>query len=189
MKKKLLFSAFLLLIFHTSSLLALDLFWDPDGEGANCGGAGTWNTTSLLWGPAPCEGPYRAWANSTTNTATFLGTGGATIDLGVNITVNKLTNYSTIAGTTSYAAGNQITFGGTSPTIHTTNKLAFTLPLKGAITLTKTGSGQLQLNNNAQTMTQFMIKGGAITTANTNKWGTARTVDGVYMDGGRLGDR
>src|SRR5207249_1172684 len=105
------------------------------------------------------------------DTGTFPGSATYTVTMGANVTINKMTN-TLSAGTLTFISGvgTKITFGGTAPTIDTATKLSVTTILDGSgITLTKTGAGQLQLNNNGQTIAKYVIKGGAITTANTNK--------------------
>ena len=176
------------------SLHAINFVWDPDGSGGNCnaGGNGTWNTTSLFWNTNDCNGTYFVWSDSTNNTATFPGSALYTNTLSANVILNKLTNACGVATTTSSTlrmTGFQITFGGPTPIIDTTNKLTMDTPLKGAVTLTKTGAGQLQLNNNGQTISKYIIKGGLITSANTNKWGTGvgSAQDAVTLDGGGMG--
>src|SRR5882724_11748106 len=79
-------------IFAAASAHASSLYWDADGAGAGCGGTGTWDTSSLLWSATSCSGTYVAWPNTTSDAATFPGSAAATITLGGNITLNKLTN-------------------------------------------------------------------------------------------------
>ncbi len=191
------FSALIFLAAALSSH-ANDLVWQFSGSAGTCngGGAGTWDTTSLFWHTNDCAGTYFPWVNSTTNTADFPGSAAYAVTLGSNMTVNKLTNDVVVASTTtlgltfSVGGGTQITMGGTSPTIHTPNKLTMNPPLKGAVTLTKTGAGQLQLNNNGQTLSKYVIKGGIISSANTNKWGpgVGGAQDAVTLDGGGIGN-
>ena len=168
---------------------AVDLFWSADGTGVTCGGVGTWNTTSSQWSTQSCSGTFQIWANSTNNTATFPGSSSSyTVTLGTNMTVGKLTNALTGTNVLTLTA-KQITFGGPSPQIDVVNKLTMTSPMLGAVTLTKTGVGNLQLNNNGQTISKYFISGGIISTANTNKWGSGvgSAQDALTLDGGGIG--
>ena len=180
---------FVLIVASIVSLLpvsthAVDKFW--------LGGSGPWDTTTATWGTNDA-GPFtNTWANNTTDSAAFPGSASYTMTPGVNISLNKLTNNCT-AGTLSIipGVGTQVTFGGTTPRIHTATKLAFTVPIKGTgVTLTKSGAGQLQLNNNGQTLAKFIVNGGIISSANTNKYGSigvGSAADAVTLDGGGIG--
>jgi fibronectin-binding autotransporter adhesin len=191
MKRNLSLACCLPLVIGAATINAADLYFDSDGSGVNCVGNGPWNTTSAYWSTAPCSGTYSVWPNNTATTATFQGTATASefIDVTGAITVNKITNLLS-GGGLQFTNGNKITFGGTSPTVHQggSTTMRFTCPIGGgAIVLTKTGAGRLELGNNADTVNKYVIKEGIITTANTNKWGTAAGQDAITMDGGGWG--
>jgi hypothetical protein len=179
---------FALLLPLTFTSRAANLYWS--GAGTVAGGAGTWDTSSTTHWSTASAGPFNvAWPNTTSDTATFLGSATYIVTLGNNVTANKITNSSGVTVSINPVSNaTNITFGGTSPVIECTanSKLALGVPLKGSsVTLTKTGAGWMQLNNNAQTIGKYVINGGVISTANTNKWGTATTAaDTITMNNG-----
>jgi autotransporter-associated beta strand protein len=170
---------------------AATLYWS--GDGTNPGGTGTWDTTLARWGSSTA-GPFTTvWANSTTDIAVIpQPAANATITCGLNITNAGMIQ---LGGTNTFSPSTGVTIllAGTSPTLTITNKMSFNPPLikqSGTVTLVKQGPGQLQLNNNGQTFSKYLIKGGIISTANTNKWGSggSSTADFITLDGGGIGN-
>ena len=147
---------------------AATLYWS--GNGTTLGGAGTWNTSGLNWGSSS-GGPFgSAWVNANVDTAILDGTAG-TITVGAAVTVNKITN--NVAGFT-FAGSSKITFSGTGAGLdHSSTTTKLTLQSIGGTTFTKTGAGRVELANNNDTVSRYIVLGGVLTTANTNKWGSA----------------
>jgi autotransporter-associated beta strand protein len=171
------------LILFTLSILPLCaadvLYWS--GNGTSLGGVGTWNTTTARFG-ALNSGPFsRYWTNANVDSLILDGTAG-TITVGANVTVNQITN--NVAGFT-FAGSSKITFSGTSAGVDNSTGTKVSLPLIGGTTFTKTGSGRVELSINYNTVSRYIIQGGVLTTANTNRWGSASGVTNfLVLDGG-----
>jgi autotransporter-associated beta strand protein len=165
--KRALLPAVLFLASLSVARSATNLYWSADG--INAGGAGAWNVTGLNFGTS-ISGPFdRAWTNANVDSVILDGTVG-TITVGAAVTVGKITN--NINGNTFATASSKITFSGTGAGVEHFGTTKLTLPTIGGTTFTKTGSGRVELSNNANTVTRYTILGGVITTANTNKWGS-----------------
>jgi autotransporter-associated beta strand protein len=163
------------------SLQATTLYWSADGT--NLGGVGTWNTSSTNWGAAP-GGPFDlVWTNANVDSAFLDGTAG-TITVGTPVTVNTITN--NVAGFTFATASSTITFAGADAGVdHTSTATKLTLGLVAGATFTKTGTGRVELANNGNTVGRYSIFGGIISTANSNKWGSATgATNFLVLDGG-----
>lgn len=173
--------SFVVVFIVTSTYAATDLYWSADG--VNAGGAGTWNTSGVNFGTTS-GGPYtRAWTNANVDSLILDGVAG-TITVGANVTVNRITN--TVAGFT-FAGSSRITFSGTGAGLdhpNTATKLSFANTI-GGTSFTKTGAGRVELGNNGNTVTRYIVLGGVLTTANTNKFGPASgATDFLTLDNG-----
>ncbi len=163
-----------------SSLNAATLTWDADGTvGAPTGGAGTWDTSSLLWNNA---GTMIAWNNAGGHVALFGGTGD-TVTLGEAITAAGLTFSAdgylldgngqtlTLNGTVSVTTAGQtavlkgaiastsnITFSGAgNSTLDTSSTLT------GGGSISKIGTGTLTLGGTMTDMGALTFSGGVAT--------------------------
>ncbi|MGA7438815.1 MAG: autotransporter-associated beta strand repeat-containing protein [Luteibacter sp.] len=143
---------------YAAPTLAADKYWDVNGGSNGSGGTGTWDTTLVYWNAANdgVAGPFTAWNNAALDNAVFGGTGGQ-VTLGAPITVNNLT----FTATNYTLSGNTLTLAGATPTIAVTGTNTIASVLAGSAGLTKTGTGQLNLNG-ANTFT-----GGVNVTAGT----------------------
>lgn len=178
------------------------------GNGVTKGGAGTWDTSLARWGPSP-DGPFHlAWANSSSNSAVFVGDGATpgAVTIGSAVTVNR------ISITNSTATGNLYTFPGASTltlsgpdqevavgggnNTSATNTVVVTAPLAGSV-LTKTGGGRLSMNSTGNSVGRWIVNGGAIV-GSANNSSAAEGVFGtgipsepstnfITLDGGGLG--
>src|SRR5262245_60078374 len=132
MKKIFVFISAMLVLFLTTTAYAADRYWDANGATSGCGGAGNWETSSSLWSDASCSGTYGVWPNTTSDSATFTSSGSAyTITVTANVNVNKITNNA--AQTLAVVGASTITFGGTSPWVHSDKSINFGPALKGAV--------------------------------------------------------
>ena len=116
-----------------------DRTWDANGAAAGTGGAGTWNTSALVWRDSA---GLRVWDNSLLDNAIFGGTVG-TVTLGGPITVQNITF--SVGGYT--VTGNTLTLAGLAPAISlTTATTTIASALTGTAGLRTTGAGSLILS-------------------------------------------
>jgi len=156
---------------------AAELFWDGDGAGAQGGGAGAWNTTSVHFSTTAGGTVDQIWNNANVDSATFNGAAGA-VTLAGPITTNVITTtiggYSIGNGNGVITAANTLNFSGTGAAInttHTTLTTSLTAFLSGQ-TLTKTGPGRLEINNSGNAATnKFVLSGGALTAPAPSRFG------------------
>ncbi len=133
----------------TTHAIAVDLYWDADGNtSAVTGGTGTWDTTSSLWRNGSSTGTLQAYDNSSpsgviaqfggtagaVNVSGTLNVGGITFGVGGYTLNNGTLNLVPSGGTFTYT-----TNGGTS-TINSTITSA------GGAQIIKTGAGTLNIN-------------------------------------------
>ncbi len=195
--------AVLFCIVLTSSLSAATLTWDADGTaGGATGGAGTWDTSSLLWNNA---GTMIVWNNAGGHVALFGGTGG-TVTLGEAITAAGLTfsadgylldgngHTLTLNGTVSVTTAGQtavlkgaitsassITFNGAGNLT-----LDATSTLTGGGNLSKYGSGTLTLGGTMTDMGTLTFGGGVVTLSGSFTRSTYSSAAGLSVSSGTL---
>lgn len=168
-----------LLAAFTTSVRGADLIWS--GNNLTDGNPGTWDTTNAHWSTVT-GGPYTTvWSNSPVNNAILQGTPG-TITTGAAITVGTITINTALGSTTnSWVLGNsttsttnKITFSGANAGINA-NYTSGTSFLRNAAqgTLTKTGTGRVELDNTGMGITQYFINAGSLTMPNVTRLGTA----------------
>jgi autotransporter-associated beta strand protein len=161
------------------SAQAADLIWS--GNNVSDGNAGTWDTTNAHWS-STSGGPYTTvWSNSPINNAILQGTPGtmttgAAITVGT-ITINTALNSTTsswVLGNSTTATTNKITFSGANAGINA-NYTSGTSFVRNAAqgTLTKTGTGRVELDNTGMGITQYFLNAGSLTVPNINRIGTA----------------
>src|SRR5438874_8935074 len=125
MKRTLIAISLFCLAMSALPVRAATLFWDVDGVGAGCGGAGTWSaggTSNQFWCATACStAPFQSWTNNATpDSATIGGTPGLSVTINVTnaITVNNITmnvNSNTFTGTS------KITFSGAGAGVNATH--------------------------------------------------------------------
>lgn len=152
---------------------AASLIWEADGvAGGATGGAGTWDTSALLWNGA---GVMKAWSNAGNDTAIFGGTGG-TVTLGAAITAGGLTFNST--GYTLAGDGHTLTLGGAVTVTNTGTLALLQTDLALAAAVSFVGAGNLTLDAAAN------VSGGGFA---VSKSGTGTlTLAGTITDAGLL---
>ena len=95
------------IILRFTTSISSSLWWSANGS--TLGGTGTWDVTNTRWGATNAAPFSLVWNNSLTNTATFGGTGGGTVTVGANVTVNQLvlvdSNYTVQGSSTVTFAG------------------------------------------------------------------------------------
>jgi autotransporter-associated beta strand protein len=184
-----------------SSLWAVNLTWDADGvAGGSTGGAGIWDTSSLLWNDA---GVMKAWNNAGVDVAIFGGTGG-TVTLAEAISAGGL-----IFNTTGYTlagGGHSLTLKGTVTTqtnvqallqasLILSGNLAFTgsgnLTLDAAVNsagfaLSKGGTGTLTLAGEFTEAGQLSISGGVVNLSGSYSRSAYASTAGLNVTGGTL---
>lgn len=162
-------------------------FWDADGDGSSStGGAGTWDTSSLLWRNGSDVGALAQWPNTdpSTDYAQFAGTAGtvtlnpASVDLRVNRIIFGITGYEIAAPTAGTAA---LVLSGTSPQVNTGTSVAATISarISGATGLTKTGDGTLTLSGANTYSGTTSVNAGRITVAGNHAGATGGWTVGV----------
>jgi len=155
---------------------AAPLYWDANGTAPISGGAGTWNTSSLLWCDSGAT-TYQAWNNSNGDDAYFTSTGGD-VALGTNISVHDITinsnNYRLTGGSSV------LTLTGTSPSVSVaTGITSWIYPkLDGTSGFNKTGGGYLYWAPNT---TANALTGGVTVTSGTMTF--LASVDGDDVNG------
>ncbi len=170
-------------------------YWSANGS--SYGGSGTWNTTSNQWALSS-GGPFNlTWNNGNGDMAVFGGTAG-TNTIGEPITVNQLIFQIALYG---LQGTNAITFTGVDSGISnpgalsssTTNVMTVSCPLAGPL-LVKTGGGRLNCNNTGNSVNEWVVKDGMITSTTGNNanvlFGSAPAAldpDFITLDGGALG--
>jgi autotransporter-associated beta strand protein len=168
---------------------AANLYWDADGTstdnsiagaGANIGGTGTWDASATRWFN---ETTNIAWANSSDDTAYFIGPAPAlgssyAVDLASPITVGGL-NFGTTGYVLSSSTNQALILGGTTPSIRVGLGLTATINSKvsGSNGLTMTGNGTLRLGNSANDYTgTTTISRGALVISNSAALGSDSSV-------------
>ncbi|MDB6025107.1 MAG: hypothetical protein JWM68_1330 [Verrucomicrobiales bacterium] len=168
---------------------AATLYWS--GTPPTEGGAGTWNTTAAHFGDTN-TGPFtRKWTNANLDSVVFEGTAGAVAMSATNTVetvIIPVSGYSFSGG-----AGTLLNFSGTNAGIDATYTSGTTSlnGIYGGSVLTKTGAGQVTLNNSSHTVSKFVVKGGFFAIAAANRLGTTPPAtlvpDFLTLDGGGLG--
>ncbi|WP_353152475.1 autotransporter-associated beta strand repeat-containing protein, partial [Pollutimonas bauzanensis] len=159
---------------------AADVYWDVNGGSPGQGGSGTWNLSDVTWNQSSdgVAGPFRAWDNVALDTAVFGGTAG-TVTVGGALNAGGLTfttaNYTLNGGT--------VTLGGASPTIAVASGNAtINSTIAGNTGVTKSGAGNLILNNANTFSGGLRVGAGALTVNSDSALGAAG--NGVTMAGG-----
>ncbi len=181
-----------LLALLASSSPAATFFWDADGSGLGCSGAGNWGSGVIqanCWGTALCSGTYGTWNNANLDSASF-GSTPATVTLTNAVTVNQI--ITTSGGFVMSGASQTMTFAGPDAGVnanHSSGVTTLTCNYTGTL-LTKTGIGRLELNNLNNTMPRYRVNAGFVMIAAINRLGTAPVSlvsDYFTFDGGGLG--
>ena len=168
---------------------AADLYWDADGVAPASGGAGAWDVTNARWSTDSLGTSYQIWNNGNLDNAILSGTAGA-VTLGTGITVNKITM--TLAGYTLGTAGSTtpvLTFSGAGAGVEVqaiTGTTSLSANYTG-VSLTKSGTGRLELNNANNTIGKYVILGGFLSIPAVNRLGAAPgslVPDYFTLDGG-----
>jgi autotransporter-associated beta strand protein len=159
---------------------AASLVWDVDGtSGFPTGGAGTWDTTGLVWDDA---GVMKPWVNVNVDSAVFGGTSGA-VALGTGITVGNLT-FDSDGYTIS---GNTLTLGALTNTMAANGSATISSVLAGSAGLTKTGAGTLTLSGANTVAGQIVVSAGVLKLGNAAALGGSGTGnETVVQNGGTL---
>ena len=107
-------------LFAGQTVLGANYYWDSDGIaagdnvvlGTSLGGAGSWDTSSLLWYNSATNSDV-AWPNSLSDTAIFTGTAGTVTLAGAGVNAGSLQFL-----TTGYTLGGAaLTLGGTGSNV------------------------------------------------------------------------
>ena len=166
---------------------AADRYWDPNGTILGNGGAGTWDTSGVLWSPNNdgTSGPYSFWNNAPHDDAFFGGTAG-TVTLGGPMTVHNITFQ-----TDGYSlTGGSLILGGTSPTLSvTTGTSTIASPITSTSGLIKAGAGTLMLSGSNSFGGGVDVNGGTLSLNAANSFNGAINVTGGNLTlGGTIGD-
>ncbi|XHS77015.1 autotransporter-associated beta strand repeat-containing protein [Burkholderiaceae bacterium UC74_6] len=158
------------------------LYWDPNGNTAGLGSAGTWDTSSLFWNnnASGTGGTVSAWNNGNVDSAIFSGTAG-TVTLSTPITIGNMSF--TVTGYT--VAGSTLTLSGPTPTITTNAGVSTTVSsvIDGTAGLTKAGTGTLTLSGVNLFSGGVNVTGGTLSiTNNDNRLGNSS--NGLTMAAG-----
>ena len=194
MKHRLLVTSLLALVLAGASAHASTLYWS--GNGTALGGVGTWNTTGANWGTST-SGPFTTvWNNANSDSAFLSGlsTQGGTglVTLGVPITMNGTLTWQQTPGTYpsySIVGSSTLTFSAGS-TLNCNNSVGggiyvgyLNAPYAG--TITKTGTGLVNFNNNNGNVTKFIFQAGTVNFSGPTRFGSGvDRSDFLTMDGG-----
>jgi mannosyl-glycoprotein endo-beta-N-acetylglucosaminidase len=151
------------------------------GNGANPGGSGTWDTASTNWNAGASAPANQFWSNAWADTAVFNATGGA-VAVSTPVTVGGLVFN---ASGYSLAGANPITLAGTMPMIAVNGagyNATIATPLLGTAGLLKTGPGTVTLSNAGYYTGGTNISAGTVAVTNPNALGSGT----VTLSGGRL---
>jgi len=168
---------------------AADLYWDADGAAPVGGGAGAWDLTNARWSTDSLGTSYQIWNNANLDNAILSGTAGA-VTLGTGITVNKITM--TLSGYTVGTAASTtpvLTFSGAGAGVEV-QAITGTTTLSAnytGVSLTKSGTGRLELNNANNTIGKYIVVGGFLSIPSTNRLGAvpgSLVPDYFTLDGG-----
>jgi hypothetical protein len=170
------------------------LYWDGDGVSPQAGGAGTWDTTNARFSTSSAGTVDQIWNNANGDDA-ILDTASGVVALAGPITVHTITTtiggYSIGNGNGVTTAANKINFtaGGGINTTQASGTTTLTAHLVGQ-TLTKTGTGRLELNNSSNAGdNKFILNAGALTAPAPSRFGAPGSLvqDFFTFNGGGLG--
>jgi autotransporter-associated beta strand protein len=177
----------------TAEVNAATYYWDADGTatgdnailGTNLGGAGTWDTSSLLWFNS-LTGTDVAWPNLATDTAVFTGTAGVVTLVGGGVNTGALQFF-----TTGYTlGGGQLTLGaaGTNLFVNTGVTTTINSVIGGANGLGVYGGGTLNLSAVNQFTGNTSVSNGATLNLDftTNSTDLIQNTSALVFNGGKL---
>ncbi|CAN5496736.1 hypothetical protein BH09VER1_BH09VER1_42960 [soil metagenome] len=156
--------------------------WDSSGANpANpVDGAGTWNTSNLLWSDGATDS---AWNNAGNDTAVFGNANGAagTVSLGSAITAGGITFNLPGSGNYLISSGT-LTLGGSTPTLNTVANAEISSAIIGTTGLVKTGTGKLTLSGTNTYSGGTQISAGTLSFSA----GVNLPTGSITLDGGTL---
>ncbi len=112
-------AAIALIGFHASSVRAVELFWDADGDlTPDLGGFGLWSEIVPTWREGSATGPLVSWVNAGANNDALLQGIPGTLDLAQDIVVNDIRVAPSTPGLYTIQIGaNRLSLAGARPSV------------------------------------------------------------------------